>query len=134
MTVNRVSSAQAIALAEEGVAYLDVRSVPEFEGGHPQGAFNVPLMHMGPGGMQPNQTFEAEVAAAFARDTPLLVGCKSGGRSARAAAMLERLGFANLYDVAGGYGGAPDDPGWLASGGPVSTTTEPGRSYDDLKK
>ena len=29
----------------EGYAYIDVRSIPEYDGGHPVGAHNVPLLH-----------------------------------------------------------------------------------------
>ena len=39
MAVNRVSPEEARDLMDkEGYAYLDVRSVPEFEAGHPTGA------------------------------------------------------------------------------------------------
>jgi len=54
MNVKRVSPEEALSLVEkEGYAYVDVRSVPEFESGHPEGAYNVPLAHLGPQGMKP---------------------------------------------------------------------------------
>ena len=52
MAIKRISPEEARALVEDqGYSYLDVRSVPEFEAGHPVGAYNIPLLHMGPGGM-----------------------------------------------------------------------------------
>jgi rhodanese-related sulfurtransferase len=134
MTVNRISSQQAVELADQGVAYLDVRSVPEFEAGHAPGAYNIPLLHLSGGAMQPNPAFETEVQAAFPRDTPLLVGCKAGSRSATAATVLDRLGYTTLYDIAGGFAGSNDDRGWTASGGASTTAAEPGRTYAALKK
>ena len=39
----RVSVAEAEELVREGYVLVDVRSVVEFEAGHPKGAFNVPV-------------------------------------------------------------------------------------------
>ena len=55
--MKKVSPEEAAVLMEEGCVYLDVRSVPEFEAGHPTGAYNVPLLDMGPGGMVDNPEF-----------------------------------------------------------------------------
>ena len=42
----RVSPQEARDLMEkDGYVYVDVRSIPEFDAGHPAGAYNVPLMH-----------------------------------------------------------------------------------------
>jgi rhodanese-related sulfurtransferase len=72
----RVSPQEARELQEnDGYVYVDVRSVPEFQAGHPMGAFNVPLMHMGPAGMAPNPEFLDVMQKAFPRDAKLLVGC-----------------------------------------------------------
>ena len=98
MPVKRVSPDEALALMqEEGYVYLDVRSVPEFEAGHPEGAYNVPLLDMGPQGMTPNPAFLQVVQAHFPKDAKLVVGCKAGGRSLSAASLLE----ANGYTLAG---------------------------------
>ncbi|MFY9557791.1 MAG: rhodanese-like domain-containing protein [Blastocatellia bacterium] len=99
--------------------YLDVRSVPEFEAGHPAKAINIPLMHFTPGaGMSPNQEFITVVEAALPKDAKLLVGCKTGGRSARACEMMSQMGYSNVANVRGGFVGAMDnsgrvtEPGW----------------------
>jgi len=59
--------------------YLDVRSVPEFEQGHPIKAINIPLLHFVAGmGMLPNDDFVAVVEASLPKDAKLLVSCKTG--------------------------------------------------------
>jgi rhodanese-related sulfurtransferase len=134
MAVQKIDSSQAKALVAGDAVYLDVRTIPEFEAGHAPGAYNVPLMHAAPGGMQPNPKFADAVAQAFARDRTIVVACKAGGRSARAVAVLEQLGFTQVRDYAGGWGGNATDPGWPASGGEVSTANEPGRTWKDLER
>ena len=140
MAVKRVSPAGARDLIDkQGYVYVDVRSVPEFAAGHPTGAYNVPLMNMGPGGMTPNADFLA-VMETFPRDAKLVVGCKAGGRSARAASMLESAGYTSVVDQRAGFEGAPDpstgrigEPGWRPAGLPVTTEAGPGRTYEALK-
>ncbi|MEQ9325334.1 MAG: rhodanese-like domain-containing protein [Polyangiaceae bacterium] len=122
---------------EEGYRYLDVRSVPEWSGGHPEGAANVPLMHAGAGGMSPNPDFLKVAEKSFAKDDKLVVGCAAGKRSARAVQMLIDAGFTNVVDVEPGFGGIKDafgqvqKPGWQAAGLPVETET-PGGSWAEL--
>ncbi len=129
--VKRIDPKEALALLDEGYTYLDVRSTPEFERGHPTGAVSIPLMEAGPGGMQPNPDFLRQVEARFPRDTKLVVGCESGGRSARAAALLEQAGFTGLVEQRCGFGGARDssgrivEPGWREAGLPVGTGKPP---------
>ena len=133
MPVKRISPEEARDLMDrEGYTYLDVRSVPEFEAGHPKGAFNIPLMHMGPGGMAPNPDFLAVVQKTFPADSKLVVGCKAGGRSLRAAGMLEAAGFTNVVDQRAGYEGGGGEPGWKPRGLPTSAAAEPGRAYESL--
>lgn len=135
----RVSPQEARELQEkEGYVYVDVRSVPEFQAGHPTDAFNVPLLHMGPAGMAPNPEFLDVMQKAFPRDAKLVVGCKAGGRSARAAAMLESAGYTSVVDQRAGFEGAQDpsgrvEPGWRPAGLPVSREAAPGRDYEGLK-
>jgi rhodanese-related sulfurtransferase len=139
MTLKRISPDDARKLmVEEGYAYLDVRSVPEFEQGHPEGAYNVPLAHAGPAGFTPNFEFLSVVQKAFPKDAKLVVGCQSGGRSMQAATMLLSAGYTNVVDqrsgFAGGMGPSGREPGWGPKGLPTATDAEPGRSYEELKK
>ena len=64
---------------EEGATLLDVRTPGEFGQGHLRGALNVPVQVL--------QQRIAEVPGAR-----VVVYCRSGGRSASAAKMLERYG------------------------------------------
>jgi len=141
MAVRRVEPDEAADLVEEGWTYLDVRSVAEFAEGHAPGAFNIPLLDFVAGeGLKPNTNFLGEVVAAFDLESPLVVACKSGGRSARAAAILVESGFTNVVDMRGGFYGEVDQtgvvscPGWAQRGLRVVCGDEPGRSYVDLRK
>ncbi len=138
MAVKRITPTEAKSLLEQGYTYLDVRSMPEYEAGHPAGAKNAPLMHRGPAGMAPNPEFMAVVQANFPKDAKLVVWCQSGGRSQRAAMMLEGAGFTNLVEMRGGWGGEMDgagrvvEKGWAALGLPSEKATA-GGSWNELK-
>jgi rhodanese-related sulfurtransferase len=137
--MKRVSPKEAQELMGAGWTYLDVRSVPEFEQGHPAGAVNVPLMHTGAAGMTPNEDFLAVVGAAFPKETKLVVGCQAGGRSARAAQLLEAAGYSELADQRAGFGGSRDgggrtiELGWAAQGLPVNKGQPAAGSYEALR-
>ncbi|HEY0711327.1 MAG TPA: rhodanese-like domain-containing protein [Polyangia bacterium] len=134
----QVSVAEAAELMKAGWRYVDVRSVPEFEAGHPEGAFNVPLLHLNQGRMLPNRDFLTVTERCFAREDKLLIGCKMAGRSAQAAALLEASGFTDIAFVRGGFLGERDAfgrlevPGWLEAGLPTSGGAPEGRSYAAL--
>jgi rhodanese-related sulfurtransferase len=136
--VKRVTPSEAAALLAEGWSYLDVRSIPEFEEGHPPGAANVPLLHLTAGRMSPNADFQKVVAANFAPDTKLVVGCKAGGRSLQAAALLEAAGYTSVVDMRGGFHGERDGmgrvttPGWVEAQLPISKTAPPDKTYAAL--
>lgn len=94
--MKRVSAPEAKKLQDEGWTYVDVRSEPEFDGGHPPGAVNV--------SMHSPDFFEA-MASRFKKDQQLIIGCLMGPRSARAAAALEAQGYTQLVDAAEGFSG-----------------------------
>ena len=95
---SRISPAEAYAkMTDEAHAYVDVRTEEEFAAGHPAGAFNVPVMITAAAGLAPNPEFVAVVERAFAKDAPIIVGCKMGGRSARAARELALAGFTRVH-------------------------------------
>lgn len=139
MAVERVSPEEAHRMMVDGdYVYLDVRSVQEFEGGHPEGAYNIPLMHMTPEGMRPNPTFLEEVEATLPKDRGIVVGCRSGGRSLRAAEAMVAAGYQRVVDQRAGFTGASNpfgqvtEPGWEPAGLPVSKEARPGRSYEAI--
>ncbi|APZ43929.1 rhodanese-like domain-containing protein [Acidihalobacter ferrooxydans] len=49
-----------------------------------------------------------------ARERPVVCYCATGGRSAMAAAVLQMMGFKEVYSLAGGFGG------WVDAGKPVA--------------
>ena len=103
----QLSVTEAHQLIQQGHVYVDVRSTMEFEQAHPAGAVNVPLLEPDDvtGQMQPNPDFMRVMQGSFPPDARLLVGCQVGGRSMRAAQMLEAFGFSDVSNVRGGFGG-----------------------------
>jgi rhodanese-related sulfurtransferase len=136
----RVSPKEASEKLAEGYVYVDVRTAQEFEEGHPVGAVNVPLMHPSATGMAPNPDFLPVMVAAFPKDSKIIVGCKAGGRSLRAAQALLADGFTNVLDQRAGWDGARgpfgdiSEPGWSRVGLPAERGQPTGRSWNEMKK
>lgn len=85
-----IDGAQARILVAAGALLLDVRSAEEFRAGHIDGAVNVPvdevtrrLDELGP------------------RERAVVVYCRSGRRSADAAATMRGAGFTEVHDLGG---------------------------------
>ena len=125
--------------SEPGSVYLDVRSVMEFDQGHPTGAWNIPILHATPSGMQPNADFIAVAARVLQVDAFIVVGCKSGQRSAMACQLLAQAGFSKCVNLDGGFSGQTDFmgrvrvPGWSQLNLPSTTEPTPGKTWDELK-
>ena len=137
--VKPVTPEEAAELMSRGHVYVDVRSEPEFEAGHPEGALNVPLLNAGPVGLVPNPEFQAVMEAAFGKDEPLIIGCKAGGRSKKASDLLAQLGFCKLSDQVAGFDAGKDAfgraiPGWSRTALPVAKGKPTGQSYADVKQ
>ena len=135
MAWSRISAETAArAMREQGAIYVDVRSVEEFELGHPEGAYNVPWLVDG----QPNPAFGGVVAGALGRERPLIVGCQTGQRSGPACAALLAAGFRQVVEQHAGYAGQRDafgrivEQGWQRAGLPVAMSALAGRSYREL--
>jgi rhodanese-related sulfurtransferase len=93
---NSVGTAEAVRLInrEKGVL-IDVSDAAEFAAGHASGARNVPLAQLGDNasaikGLPSNKT------------VPVLLLCPTGGRAARAAALLRKAGYEKALAIAGG--------------------------------
>ena len=56
----------------------------------------------------------AQGVAGWARDEPVVITCKAGGRAARALATMQQLGFEHVASMEGGM------LGWHAAGLPVA--------------
>ena len=76
---------------------LDVREEEEYITGHAVGAELLPV------GAITDDTADELIPSP---DTPVLVYCRSGARSALAALKLEELGYTTVYDI-GGLSGWP---------------------------
>jgi rhodanese-related sulfurtransferase len=74
------------------VQVVDVREISEFEGplGHIRGARLIPLGEL------------TQRAGELSRDRPIVTVCRAGGRSAQATVLLQKAGFANVANLAGG--------------------------------
>ncbi len=134
----RVSPQEANEKLAEGWTYVDVRTVEEFEAGHPAGAVNVPISLASGGGMTNNPDFLRAMESNFAKDAKIIVGCKAGGRSLRAGQALLAAGFTNVLDQHAGWDGARDpfgklEPGWSRVGLPVEPGQPADRSWAALK-
>lgn len=122
--------------------YLDVRTEPEFAAGHPEGAINIPVAFPNPGGgLRMNPDFVKVVEKVLPRERAIVCGCQAGVRSQAAADLLSSVGYTELVNVQGGYGGKVNPstgtvaiPGWRDSGLPVSSEVNGENSYDGLKK
>ncbi len=141
MPIKEITPQEAYELLKSGsgCVYIDVRTVPEFESGHPEGAVNIPIALPDPGrGMAPNEAFNQVVQAHFPKEQMILVGCQAGPRSNAAARQLEQAGYQNVSNVLGGFGGMRDPsgqvvaPGWSSLGLPVSQENGDNVSYESL--
>ncbi|MCE6957567.1 rhodanese-like domain-containing protein [Cereibacter sphaeroides] len=61
--------------------------------------------------MMRNPNFVRQVSAIAAKDTTLVLLCRSGKRSASAAEALTKAGFARVFNIAEGFEGDLDDNG-----------------------
>jgi rhodanese-related sulfurtransferase len=89
---------------EAGALLVDVREESEWAAGHAAGA-----VHLGKGIIE--RDIEERVPD---RATRLLLYCGGGYRSALAADTLQRMGYANVASVAGGW------RAWCAAGLPTT--------------
>ncbi|MBN2039450.1 MAG: rhodanese-like domain-containing protein [Spirochaetes bacterium] len=90
-------------LGKKGVVFLDVREPKEYKAGHLPGAINIP-----------RGLLEFFVTKDISdKNTKIFVYCKTGGRSALAAATLVKMGYKNVINVDGGW------VAWEKAGYPV---------------
>ncbi len=85
-----VDEAYAAYISGKDYLFLDVRTDDEYNSGHIKGAVHIPVSEL--------QGRLDELA----KEGPIIVYCKSGTRSARAAGILVENGFAQIYDMGGG--------------------------------
>jgi rhodanese-related sulfurtransferase len=124
-------------LLERGYTFVDVRSEPEFELGHPPGALNIPLQRVEGDRLVDNPKFMDVMRAVFRTTDPLLIACRSGTRSQVAIERLKLAGFLQLAELHHGFSGSRDAfgrklPGWVQHGLPIETGNGETRGYARL--
>ena len=83
-----IQGADARQLVAAGARLLDVRSAEEFGRGHLPGAFNIPV-----------QELDNRLGEVGAPNGDVVVYCRSGHRSSRAARLLREHGFTKVHDL-----------------------------------
>ena len=97
--IREVDTDTADRLRGEGSLILDVREADEYEAGAVPGALFIPRGHL-----------ESQIEMKLPdKDTPLIVQCAGGVRSAFAAKTLEELGYSDVASMAGGFGKWKDE-------------------------
>lgn len=86
--VGKASPGDARALVAQGAVLLDVRTPGEFASGHLPGAVNIPVDEL-----------PRRVAEVGPKERAVVVYCRSGARSGRAASVLRAEGYARVEDI-----------------------------------
>ena len=101
--VREVNVEQTLDRMKQGARLIDVREDNEWQRGHAAGA-----EHLGRG------IIERDIESAVPEhDAELILYCGGGYRSALAADNLQRMGYTNVYSMAGGW------KAWNDAGAPV---------------
>jgi phage shock protein E len=80
-----VTGTQARALVAAGAKLIDVRDAEDFAEGHIDGATNIPV-----------DTIEENPSTVGSKDQPMVLYCRSGRRSHRAAEALRAAGYTKV--------------------------------------
>lgn len=123
----RIAADRAAALAGAGrLVLVDIRTPAEWaQTGVPAGAALVPLTE-GPQTLRPDFVADLDRILGGARDRPVALVCRTGGRTAFARRLLLTEGFTAVLDVSEGMIGSAFGPGWLARGLPVEAPSPGG--------
>lgn len=112
--ITELSVEELAALAPGSFVLIDVREPAEYATAHLAGAIPIPRGVL---------EFQVEANPAIAcvtepalalREQPIVLYCRTGGRSALAAESLQQLGFTRVRSLAGGI------TAWTAAGKPVT--------------
>lgn len=116
-----VTPEEAFEMVKKPSTYLiDVRTVAEYVFvGHPEMAYSIPLLFWSEKEqrMVPNPDFLEDIQKRFKETDVLIFICRSGGRSLKAAKMVQRAGFLKSYSVNEGFEGKKDEQGYRTLGG-----------------
>ena len=91
LVVPQVTSMELLQAQSNNSIVVDVRSASEYREGHIPGAVNIPLGRL------------AERQHELPKHKRIIVQCRTGGRSAVAASVLQNLGFENIANYPHGF-------------------------------
>ena len=101
--IREISVDEALKRTQTGAELIDVREDNEWEIDHADGA-----RHIGRG------VIERDIVQTFPdKATELILYCGGGYRSALAADMLQKMGYTNVFSMAGGW------KAWKEAGAPT---------------
>jgi rhodanese-related sulfurtransferase len=101
--IREVSVEEAQQRIKEGAKLIDVREDNEWDAGHATGS-----RHIGRG------IIERDIVQTFPdKETELILYCGGGFRSALATDMLQKMGYTNVFSMAGGW------KAWKEAGAPI---------------
>jgi rhodanese-related sulfurtransferase len=103
--ITEIGAERLLQLQAGGIPVVDVREPAEYAAGHVPGAVNIPrgVLEFEVDG-HPAVNGVKDPALGH-RELPIVLYCRSGGRSALAAEALKRLGFVEPLSLAGGFNG-----------------------------
>jgi|SRR5688572_29270299 rhodanese-related sulfurtransferase len=93
MPIEPKALGERIAWADQSLFVLDVRTPGEYAAGHLPGAVNIPH----------DQIAARLGELAGARESDVVVYCRTGKRSAQALGLLDEAGFRRLFHLKGDY-------------------------------
>jgi sulfur-carrier protein adenylyltransferase/sulfurtransferase len=100
--ISQVDAREAQEL--DGAVWVDIRELDEWQEGHIPGAVYVTRGHL-----------ESRIESAVPnRETPVVLYCAAGNRSAFAAKTLEEMGYTSVHSLAEGF------TGWKRNGGEIT--------------
>lgn len=82
-----ISSLRAKELVKNGAQLIDVRSETEYGQGCLPGAANLPISKL------------VEMSVSLDPSIPIIVYCRTGGRSAKAKEIMEKQGFSSVHNI-----------------------------------
>ncbi len=89
-TISNVTCDKAMELQGDGAIIVDVREPEEYKEEHLDEAINIPYTEI-----------TDKISEYADKDTKIIVYCKSGVRSNKAATSLIDAGYKNIYDLGG---------------------------------
>lgn len=94
--VNNTEWHSALSEADVTPQIIDVRTQGEFEEGNIEGAINIDFLEEG---------FIEKMNGVLTKEETIYIYCRSGGRSAKAAKLLEADGYLDIIELKKGYSG-----------------------------